>query len=272
MIRFGKVSRITVSPKVLWWIRNGYQWVSHWLPNLRIGRKWISSDNARLGEKPYKLDEWEPNTPTEIGCLLVYYGFRNVDEGVIPMGWITYPRCVALFPHQQRGIYQLYPFHYYFLLPEPIPPIDFTLFTHTFRQTQNAMTLLLESWGLKPAHMQRDKRSPHYTWVMINLLTYYFFAGEDEILQDTDKSGFLQNVLEIIESYPHSFLSSLLASKLWQKGFSSSLPPELRKKLSEIYAIWSQVVDFINVGLELEEMCQESSHIWKHIFQRLGFK
>lgn len=272
LVEFGQPTKITLKSELVWWLKKGMKWVEHWLPHLVVGSNYVSTNNPKLGEKPYKLDDWSPTNAEDTASLLLYYGCEEIDKSLPMMARVVYPRCVALSPNSQLGVYQLFPFHYYFVLPEPIPPIDHLLSSFSSREDNLSQILLGEIFKVRPSTFSKPKIQHSYIVSNTHLLVYYLFGSQDELLPAEELSAIQQNVVELVMLSPHNFATRILCGAMWWKGWGNSLPVEERRHLLETYGIWLQIVDFVRLGLHLNELWDKGSNIWQHIVQRFRFK
>lgn len=252
------------------WLAYGKGWLEHWLPYLVVKRCFITSRLKETSLKPFKLaKDWQPRSLEEVAATVLYYGYPDILLSVVVLSRHCRLHCVATHPTSQTSIYVLYPFSFYFLLPEPVPPVDYILAVPATRQTRLDVEM---SWmSSYQTHLRKRVSYSQQLWVS-HLLLYYLFEGKTEITVDEEINWIQNYVVEVVTTHPHTFIGRVFAGVMLLKGWNNLLPVDLRKDVSEVLFVFSQVLEFFRLGLELEKDWKKFNDIWDHILHFFGVK
>jgi hypothetical protein len=126
LIWFNRPTYIILDFETVRWLRLARGWLEPVLPNLIVGWRGVSTHNKTLAQKPYKLDKVQPKSDEEIASILAYYGSEKPTYAISALIEFIRINSISTNPYEGYTYYQLYPFTYFFILPEPVPPPDIT--------------------------------------------------------------------------------------------------------------------------------------------------
>ena len=241
LIWFNRPTYIILDHETIRWLRLARGWLEPVLPNLIVGWRGVSTRNKTLAQKPYKLDKIQPKSNAEIASILVYYGSEKPTYAISALTEFIRINSLASNPHEGYTYYQLYPFTYFFILPEPVPPPDITT---SSKNTLSELSLFFPS-----VRQQRRKLEPFSTYLSTILTIYYLLNTSEWNFGDESMLLLLRgNIVEFLQTAPpENFLWSICLALAIKYGWTNSIPPAHLDKVQWVRYTYYQAVHTLEV-------------------------
>lgn len=219
LVWFNRPTYIILPSEVVGWLRLARGWLEPVLPNLVIGWRGISTRNRVMAQKPNKLDKIQPKTDAEIASLMAYYGIEKTNYAITALSPFIDTKPIVSNIREGYTFYQLFPFTYFFVLPEPIPPPDIAIGS---KNVISEVSLFFPS--IKP---QRRKLEPSSAYLSTILTIYYLVNTNEWNFGDESMLTLLRgNIIEFLQTIPpENFLWSICLALAVKYNWTTSIPP-----------------------------------------------
>jgi len=243
LVWFNSPTLIILPRRTLSWLRVARQWLQPVLPNLTLKWRGISTKHKLLAQKPYKLAPLKPENHKDIAALMVYYGVENPPFAISLLSEFIQINCVVTDPAAGFSIYQIYPFHYYFTLPEPIPPPD----------AIGENRLAISELSIFYPYLQRQRRKIEPTSIYLNLcLTIYYLTNFNEwnFGDESVRTTLQNNIIEFIQTtQPDKFLWFVALALLFKHNWQNAIPHQYLTDINWVRYAYYQSLHCLDLGI-----------------------
>jgi len=176
----------------------------------------------------------------------VYYGAEKPFYAITLLSEFIQIDSIVTNPMKEYAVYQLYPFTYYFVLPEPVPPPDIV---NAGKNTLAELSLFFPS-----VRHQRQKLEPTSTYLSL-ILTLYYLLNRDEwaTINETIAGALLTNIVEYLQTVPQeNFLYSICLAMAVKYERLTSIPPAHLTEIQWIRYCYYQTLHTLEVLKEYQ--------------------